>query len=593
MLIDTLEKFDTVVPKLLACTNPTVDTETDGTNTFGTTTTEPNRLIGLSVYDGLEAYYFPFRHLQGQNLPMGCMEFFKEYLSNPFRTYCGWNYKFDEHVLAVEGIKPAATYEDGMLALHLLNENEPNFQLKDSADRYHIGEGSHQESILKDKVLDMCSRMGVLVSESKNSPNNYKAKMGVLPPEDVEPYASDDVRLTRWMLDMLEPALQHYGLHDIWRQVNYYSYITGEMEQRGMLIDTDIIHQYQEESITKKDDAFKRLYNKAGYELNPNSSKQVCAFLGTESSAAEILDELIDAGGDKADRAKLIVEARGWSSVNSRYYTPYLERMDKNSVIHCNLNLIGTISGRLSCNDPNLQAVAKKTDVFKVKDVFRARDGYTLVQADYKQAEMRLVTHYTGDEVMRGLIEAGADLHSATAETLGIPRNAAKRINFGVVYGVGAAHLAKSLKIDQRQAKQYLDKYHGLYPGFKKLIKHCEQKAEMEGEIVMWTGRKRHYNMIGMDAHKAMSNLIQGGIAEIVRIAVSRLFPMVQDLGGYMLLQVHDSIMFEIPDENVRVALPAIKAIMEDFDFTPRVGVDIEYGKTWGTLQVWEQPQSI
>ena len=145
---------------------------------------------------------------------------------------------------------------------------------------------------------------------------------------------------------------------------------------------------------------------------------------------------------------------------------------------------------------------------------------------------MRMVTNYTGDAVMRKLIEDGADLHSATAETLGIPRTAAKRINFGVVYGIGARHLADTLRVEQRLAKGYLDKYHGLYPGFKKLMRACEERAEIEGAITMWSGRKRHYNMLGLDAHKAMSNLIQGGVAEVVRVAISRLYPAVSDLGG-------------------------------------------------------------
>lgn len=588
MLVNTLEKLESVIPSLLSCMNPCVDTETTGLNIFGTTAKERDRVIGISIDDGRDAYYFPFRHLQGRNLPEECWGFFRKYLANPHRTYGGWNYKFDQHMLYHEGVPYSLNFEDAMLALHLINENEPNFKLKDFADRYHIGSGSLEESILEDKVFDECQKLGLECSRARGAKNNTKSMMYVLPPEYVEPYACDDVRLTRGALDMLIPALRYHGLYDIWKQVNYYSYITARMEQRGMLIDTDTIHRYQEESVAKKDDAFRRLHEKAGYQLNPNSSKQVCSFLNVESSAAERLVELMDAGGENAERAKLVVEARGWSSVNSRYYTPYLECMDQSNAIHCNLNLIGTISGRLSCTNPNLQAVARHTDVFKVKDVFVAAPGFTLVQADYKQAEMRLVTYYTKDATMRELIEAGADLHSATAETLGIPRNAAKRINFGVVYGIGAGHLARSLRIEEKTAKEYLNKYHSLYPGFRKLIKLCEQKAEAEGEITVWTGRKRHYNMEGLDAHKAMSNLIQGGVAEIARIAISRLYPAIEDMGGYMVLQVHDSVMFEIPDEWLGVALPTIKAIMEDFDFVPAVGVDIEYGKSWGTLKKWD-----
>jgi DNA polymerase-1 len=106
----------------------------------------------------------------------------------------------------------------------------------------------------------------------------------------------------------------------------------------------------------------------------------------------------------------------------------------------------------------------------------------------------------------------------------------------------------------------------------------------------MWTGRMRHFNVdpAKADPHKAMSNLIQGGVAEIVRVAISRLFPAMQDIGGYMLLQVHDSVIFEVPDEKLEIALPTIKNIMEDFDFVPKVGVDVEFGKSWGTFQPWK-----
>ena len=216
-----------------------------------------------------------------------------------------------------------------------------------------------------------------------------------------------------------------------------------------------------------------------------------------------------------------------------------------------------------------------------------------MIQSDYKQAEMRLVTHYTKDPLMKELIESDADLHSETANRLGIPRQAAKRLNFSVIYGIGAKHLSESLRVDLPVARDYLEKYHGLYPGFRKLMYQCEDFAKQEGYIKMWTGRTRHFNVPEADPHKAMSNLIQGGVAEIVRVAISRLFPAVRDLGGYMLLQVHDSVIFEIPDENLAIALPAIKMIMEDFDFVPHVGVDVEYGKSWGTFKKWHSGDPI
>ena len=569
MLIDTADKLDRVIPSLLACTSPVVDTETNGLNSYGTSKADPHRIIGISVDDGREAYYFPFRHQQGTNLPEASMGFFRRYLSDPHRTYGGFNYKFDQHMLKGDGVGYAPNYEDAMLGVHLLNENEPNFRLKDICNRYGIGDGSRQEEILLEKV------------------KGRKDRMGELDPADVEPYACDDVRLTRGLLDLIRPALQHYGLFDIWQQVNYYSYITTLMEHRGLMVDEALINQYREEAVAHKDDAFARLHAAAGYALNPNSSKQVCAFLGIQSSAAEELENLMASGHESADFARLVVEARGWSSVDSRYYTPYLNLMDLNNTLHCDLNLIGTISGRLSCSNPNLQAVARQTAVFKVKDVFIARPGYTLISADYSQAEMRLACFYANEQTMGDLIRQGADLHSSTAEALHIPRDAAKRINFGVIYGIGAEALHKQLRVEKKVAQGYLNKYHGLYPQFRKLIKACEQRAEADGVINMWTGRKRHFNVQHAYSHKAMSNLIQGGVAEMMRVAISRLFPAIRDLGGFMLLQVHDQVIVEVPDSVVDLACRAIKAIMEDFTFDPPMTVDVSTGKSWGKLEDW------
>ena len=588
MLIDTPELLESIKPSLLACTDPCVDTETTGLSIFGNAERKRDVVIGISIDDGKDAYYFPFRHMNGRNLPEGCMGFFREYLSDEHRTYGGWNYNYDLHMMAFDGIRIAQNFEDAMLAVHLLNENEPDFRLKSTSDRYHIGDGSLQESILEEKVFEECQRLGLECSKSPNAQNNTKSMMYVLEPKDVEPYACDDVRLTRGILDMVRPALEHYNLYQIWKQINYYSYIITLMEHRGMHIDSGMIQRYQVEAVDKYAEAQKMLNEAAGFELNPNSSKKVCEFLKVQSSAAEKLQEIIDAGGTDGENAKLVQIARGWKSVDSRYYTPYLQVMDEHGDLHCSLNLIGTYTGRLSCSNPNLQAVAKHTEVFKVKDVFTARPGYIMCQADYKQAEMRLVTHYTKDPLMKELIENNADLHSETANRLGIPRQAAKRLNFSVIYGIGAKHLSESLRVDLQVARDYLERYHGLYPGFRKLMYQCEDFAKEYGYIQMWTGRLRHFNVPSADPHKAMSNLIQGGVAEIVRVAISRLFPAMTDIGAKMLMQVHDSIIFEIPEDQINVALPTIKLIMEDFDFDPKPGVDIECGYSWGLFQKWD-----
>lgn len=585
MLINTVEKFNAIRENLLECLTPTVDTETSGLIIWGNSNKDPDVLIGIAIRSDTEAYYLPFRHIVGQNLPLSLLtdSFLPKYLSNPDRTYIGFNYKFDTIVMNTDGIPVAPNYEDVMFALHLLNENEPNFQLKDTCDRYGIGDGSLQEQILQDKIIAACHEMGIRVSIDKKDPDYWKSKMKVLPPEDVEPYACEDVNLTKTLRDLLVPALQHNELYDLWKQINYYSYITSMMEIRGIQLNVPLMKQYAEEAQEHIEEAQELLNKIAGYPVNANSSPQICALLQVDSSAAEVLEVLAEREDETGKLAKAVIGCRGWKSVDSRYYQPYLSTMDIHNTLHTNLNLIGTISGRLSSNNPNLQAVARSTNVFKVKDVFVAREGFTLVSADYSQAEMRLASWYANEQGMAELIRQGKDIHGSTAETLGIPRDAAKRINFGVIYGIGKAALSKQLRIPEAKAAEYLNKYHELYPNFRRFARKCENIANENGYITMWTGRKRHYDQ-NNPTHKAMSNIIQGGVSEIMRTSISKLFPMVQDISGYMILQVHDQIIFEVPTDTLEYAVPMVSKVMSDFEFDPKLIVDIKFGQCWGGM---------
>ncbi len=588
MLIDSLTKFNDIVPDLLACQKPVVDTETTGLNIWGVGGKEKSKIIGIAIATDYENYYFPFRHATGQNLPIELIQkFFKPYLSNHNRIFAGFNYKFDMHMLANDGIPYARNIEDVMLAVHLLNENEKNFKLKELCDRYGIGTGSLQESILEDKVYDKCKELGLPCSRSPKAEYNTKNMMYVLSPADVEPYACEDVILTKKLLNICIPALEHWGIYDLWKEVNYYSYINNHIESRGFEIDVELMNQYAKEADIHYKEAQEILNKLAGYNINANSSPQVCALLGVDSSSAEMLNLLIEAGGENAEIAKAVVLCRGWKSVVSRYYVPYSQALDKNNVLRTNLNLMGTISGRLSCSNPNLQAVARQTEVFKVKDIFKARKGFKLVSADYAQAEMRLGTWYAQEENMLKTINSGEDFHTSTANMLNIPRDVAKRINFGVIYGIGAEALSRQLRIPENTAREYLNTYHNTYKGFRRLMNTCERYADENGYIRMWTGRIRHYD-INNPTHKAMSNLIQGGISEVMRVAISRLFPIVQDLDGYIVLQVHDQIIVEVPEENVGIMCEVMNNVMSDFPFNPKLIVDITYGDRWGKMEKYE-----
>lgn len=562
-----------------------VDLETTGLDMWG-----KDRLCGIAILADGKSFYFPFRHGGADtpgNIPLKKLPDFKKILTRPTTTYIGWNYKFDMQMLQADGIDLPSRIEDPMLAAHLMNENEYDYteggkvlfrngkpvtvyRLKELSDRYLHPESSLEEAVLIEKII----AAGYAKTKKK-----AKGEMWRLPASDVAAYAEQDVWLTQQMRDFYKPHLINWKLYDIWQEVNDYERVITQMEINGMAIDPALTERYIEEANLHTAGLEKQIAEMAGYDINLLSAKQVNAFLGVQSSAKDILEDM------DTPAAHAIREYRKWSKVNSTYYEQYLQKMDALYRLHASFFLVGTVTGRLACAHPNLQAIPRKTLEYKVKDIFLAWPDHVLVFADYSQAEMRLGTHYAQEKRMAEKILRGADTHTETAIELGIPRDAAKRINFGIIYDIGKTSLARQLKIEEILADSYLTRYRAMYPGFKALSRRASKTAMERGYIRMWTGRIRHYDQYN-PPRKAMSNLIQGGVAEIIRKTMLRLDQEVPE--AKMVLQVHDSIGFQIPRAKLNRLLPKIKRICEDYDFTLPMPVDIEYGLRWGAAKKWD-----
>nr|MDA3834052.1 DNA polymerase [Spirochaetales bacterium] len=225
--------------------------------------------------------------------------------------------------------------------------------------------------------------------------------------------------------------------------------------------------------------------------------------------------------------------------------------------------------------------VPRQSDIYKVRDVIVAPEHYALISADYSQAELRLLAHYTQDKFLIDTFKAGDDIHQATADRVGLERSEAKRINFGIVYGMGVPETALQLNISEQTAREYLDEYHKQIPGIRELYKEVEKRAMRSGYIRMWTGRRKHYDDLD-ETWKAMSNLIQGGVAELMRVAIMKLSHTLRGYNVRMLLQVHDDVLFEVPEIEVKDRFKLIKDTMEDFDFNVPIRVEVKAGKSWG-----------
>lgn len=568
-LVDNEADFRSLIRFIRLATDVVVDTETTGLYAW-----RGHRIAGVSIGIEHSCWYVPFRHGGATNMPISHLDELLRNLHGRQLTF--HNAKFDIKMMAADGmvVPHPGLIRDTMLAAYVMNENEPSFKLENLAARYidpaaHDGE-QWLNRLLIDHSLD-------------------KGQMWKLDAEQVMFYACCDVMLTSQLAGFYKPHLKEWGLYDIWLEVCRYAMVFAKAEMRGVLVDLDMCRSRMESAAVAMADLEGRLHELAGYKANVRSSKPMQALVGVPSTAKDILREIapINVAAD------LLLKHRSFDKAVGSYYKPYIEKSDECGVLRPDNWIHGTVTTRISCKNPNLMAIPRRGEadegqVRGVKDVFIARPGYYLVQADYSQAEIRLGAHYTGDENMiRILSSEDADIHTETAEELSISRQDGKTLNFSVIYGIGAATLSERLGISEERARAYLDKYHKKRPGFRLLYKDCERTATDRGYIRLWTGRVRRYNVPEAEPHKAMSNLIQGGVAEIIRHAMLRLASLIEGEDTHMLLQVHDSVVFEVPIQDMDRMVPSIESAMTDFNFSVPMKVDIHYGKTLGKLTEW------
>ena len=561
-----------------------IDLETSGLRPY-----HGDTIAGIAIYAKGMPFYFPFRHGEGDNLPLEMMNPLRALLSLSTIRWVFWNAKFDLQFLLNEGFPYPHHVEDPMLAAHLMNENETNFKLKDLGVKY-IGVDAKDEQI---ELVDELQRRGL-----------GKGSIGALPASLVVQYAEQDVKLTYALRQFYVKHLKTWGIYDLWQEFNVYMRSVVEMERRGMRIDYNRTVKLMDQSRVGMEKATADLSEMAGYIVNPNSPKQVSHLLGIKSTAIEILETL------DTPMVKHVISYRRHSKMRGTYYQKFLEHSVEEMsadgskaryTLHPNLNMIGTETGRFSCSNPNLQALprgSKDPDDPRnlVKQSFIARPGFVLVQADYKQAEVYLGAHYAQAQGLIDMINSGRDIHTETANQLKIDRYAAKRMNFAMQYGIGAEALAEDLRangldVSARDAAGYIKAYNRLHPEMTRMYRALEKEAKQNGIIRMFTGRIKHYGLARgrqPEYHKASSNLIQGGVGELMRIASTNLQRVLFSEGVYQLMHVHDSILFEIPEDKQQWLVPAIKEIMTDFSnfkFTVKFQVDVAVGKRWSDLK--------
>ena len=554
--------------------NPTipvaVDTETTGFNTVG----GDDHCIGVSIAavldDGPVSHYFGILHSKGENISEDTWELLKRVLEQG-RPLIWANVQFDVLALETIGIETEASpFWDILTVANMVDENDPiQKSLAQLSIRYLKEQGKLDTPEIK--------------KEKKTGWLNTT-------PEQMWDYAVADA-VTTWRIwdqQMKHPEWAAIPA-EVWDEKQKLIRVLMHMRRRGIRVDQDLAGSM----VATGEQRIKEI--KSILDCNPASNKDMYSLL-IEQLGLPVLKKSAKTGKPSFDKfameeyellldrmespvAKLIKEFRGWQKAISASYKPYLELVDTDGRLRCSYKTHGTVSGRLSCAEPNLQQIPKASDKpwnGRVKECFIAKDGYTLVEFDYSQLELRLGTAYANEPALKKVFAEGRDIFDEMSAQLGMTRQDTKTLVYSMQYGAGEKRIMAAFGVTQPEAKAMRENYFSTFPRFKALSDTASENAARSGRVRMWSGRYRHFQYPS-ESYKALNSIIQGGAADIVERVMVRAFTQIDNPECELLLQVHDSLLWEIQTDKLDKYIPRIKSLMEDVepkDFDVRFAVE-------------------
>ena len=409
-----------------------------------------------------------------------------------------------------------------------------------------------------------------------------------------------------------EKQLTEYGMLSLMHDIEIpLSAVLAEMEEIGFKIDPDGIKHYSEELLLTENALMDAIWLQAGRQFNINSPKQLGEVLFDEiglpsgkktktgySTDAETLESLRPYHTIIED----ILMYRKITKLRGTYGDPLIAQADENGRIHTKLNQTGTATGRLASSDPNLQNIPVRDELGReLRKFFIADDGYVLIDADYSQIELRILSALSGDETMQSAFINGQDIHtSVAAQVFGISedevtpdlRRRAKAVNFGIVYGIGEFSLAKDLGITRKMAKEYIENYLATYSDVDKYLKDTIASARQDGYTTTYFGRRRNIpelssknrNLQAFGERVAMNSPIQGTAADVIKIAMINVNRALKEakIDARLIMQVHDELIVEAKADCADVAAEILVREMENaVKVAVPLTADFGIGETW------------
>jgi DNA polymerase-1 len=546
--------------------------------------------IGFCV-EPKKAWYIP---VNGRLGLQKVLEVLKPLFENPKISFYGHNVKYSYQVLANYGIKIHHVGFDTILASYLLNSQSRQHSL-DHLSLEYFGK-------VKTPISSLIGKGKKIIS------------MREVPIQQVCTYCCEDVDYTCRLKELLEKELHKRKLTHLLKEIELpLAKVLAGMERRGIYLDTPCLEKSSKEILHHIKSLEQEIYQLAGQEFNLNSPKQMSEILFTKlgirppkktatghSTNADVLEGL---QGDYPIAGKLL-EYRTLEKLRSTYLEILPQQINpKTQRIHCTFNQWVAATGRLSCQDPNLQNIPVRTEVGRqIREAFRPeKTGWSYLAADYSQIELRLLAHLSEDPSLLAAFKNNEDVHAYTAAIMyGVPiqmvtkemRHSAKAVNFGVIYGQQAFGLSQELGISVKEAAAFIDTYFKRYSKVKDYVEYTKEQARKTGKAVTYTGRERAIPEINSPNGQlriaaerlAINTPLQGTAADLIKIAMLKIDKALEKEKtlGYMILQIHDELIFELPDFEIMTIEPIVRRIMEGvLELKVPLVVDITVGKNW------------
>lgn len=590
------EKLESLVEKIKKKGMVSLDTETTSKNPMEA------GLVGLSFsVEEKEAFYVPVGHrypgVEKQMDLRECLDFLRQVLEDDAIKKVGQNIKYDAEVLKLHGIDLKGIYFDTMIASYVINPGLRQHNLDYLAQHY-----------LNHKMIGFSD----VVGKGKGARNFSEVHL-----KQAGDYSCEDADITLRLMHRLEEHLRRDKNEDLFYDLEMKLLpVLMDMELIGIKIDTIFFETMSASFEDQLKTIEKEIYDEAGMEFNIHSPKQLGYVLFEKlrlpvqgktaktksfSTDVKVLKKL---AALPRKTPGLVLRYRTLSKLKSTYLDALVRMVDsRTGRIHTSFNQTVAATGRLSSSNPNLQNIpVRGIEGREIRKGFIAEEGCVLFSADYSQVELRVLAHYSEDKAFTEAFERGDDVHALTAaDILGVERNRvtpdmrriAKAINFGIVYGMGFQKLSEEVGIPSREAKEYIEAYYEKYQGVARFKEEMIRMAREKGYVTTLLNRRRylpdilHRNRVirSESERMAVNTPVQGTAADLIKLAMIRIRDRLRDKGfqSRMLLQVHDELVFEVPEDELEALMPVVEEEMEEvYPLRVPLKVDMGYGKNWG-----------